>query len=56
MTIIDENFPFFIINEVDTISLKGERFPYEGILGLSPDVNGDDYLTLGVPLPMHLLN
>lgn len=31
-------------------------FPYTGILGLSPDVNGDNYLTLGVPLPQHLKN
>lgn len=54
VTIIDNNFPFFIINEVDTIATKGERFPYEGVLGLSPDVSGDDYLTLGVPLPIHL--
>jgi hypothetical protein len=25
-------------------------------LGLSPDVRGDDYLTLGVPMPVSLFN
>jgi hypothetical protein len=26
------------------------------VLGLSPDINGDNYFTLGVPLPQHLKN
>lgn len=31
-------------------------FPYQGILGLSPNVDDGDILTLGVPIPLHLKN
>lgn len=50
---VEQNFPFFIIESVDD---KRNPFPYHGVLGLSPDVDGDDVLTLGVPLPIHLKN
>lgn len=32
----------------------GPIFPYDGILGLSPNVDGDSVLSLGVPIPLHL--
>lgn len=50
---VEQNFPFFIIESVND---RNNPFPYQGILGLSPDVDGDDVLTLGVPLPIHLKN
>lgn len=49
---IDRDFPFYIIESVNVSS--GILFPYDGVFGLSPDVNGDDYLTLGVPIPLYL--
>lgn len=53
---IEKNFPFFMIdNAVDLID-NTRKFPHDGIVGLSPDVKGDDYLTVGVPLPVHLFN
>lgn len=40
------------------IDSSNVSFPYEGILGLSPDVrdNVDDPLSLGAPVPLHLKN
>lgn len=55
---VEENYPFFIIESLQYN--RGDagifRFPYDGILGLSPDVDDGDILTLGVPLPVHLKN
>ena len=57
VNMIDQNFPFFIIEGVaDGNHKSGVIFPYDGILGLSPDVDGDTLLTLGVPIPLHLKN
>ena len=53
---IDMNFPFLSIETATDMSRVGKLFPYDGVLGLSPDVHGDNYLTLGVPLPIHLKN
>ena len=48
---VDDKFPFFLITGTnDTKNL----FPYDGVLGLSPDINDGDYLTLGAPIPLHL--
>lgn len=53
---IDMKFPFLTIESCFDMTRIGKLFPYDGILGLSPDVHGDNYLTLGVPLPIHLKN
>lgn len=55
VTQIDLNYPFFMIDNANDLQDNTRKFPHEGILGLSPDVNGTDYLTLGVPMPVHLL-
>jgi hypothetical protein len=55
VTQIDLNYPFFMIDNAGDLQDNTRKFPHEGILGLSPDVNGTDYLTLGVPMPVHLL-
>jgi Eukaryotic aspartyl protease len=36
------------------INNANSTFPYQGILGLSPNVDDGDYLTLGSPIPLHL--
>jgi hypothetical protein len=43
-----------MIDNANDLQDNTRKFPHEGILGLSPDVKGDDYLTLGVPMPVHL--
>ncbi len=50
---VDRNFPFFIIETVDNTKGKA-NFPFDGVLGLSPDISGDDYFTVGQPLPLFL--
>ena len=47
-------YPFFLIEGVADLQDPTRLFPHDGILGLSPDVDGDDYLTLGVPMPVHM--
>ena len=56
VTQIDLSYPFFMIDNAQDLQDNTRKFPHEGILGLSPDVKGDDYLTLGVPMPVHLHN
>ena len=56
VTQIDLNYPFFMIDNANNLQDNTRKFPHEGILGLSPDVDGTDYLTLGVPMPVHLFN
>lgn len=44
--------PIFLITDV---SAKDDAsFPFQGVLGLSPNVNGDTYSTLGVALPIYM--
>jgi hypothetical protein len=38
------------------INSANSTFPYQGILGLSPNVDDGDILTFGVPIPLHLKN
>lgn len=47
---IDRAFPFMLINGANS------SFPYQGIFGLSPNIDDDtqDALTLGAPVPLHL--
>lgn len=45
-----------MIDNAEDLQDHTRKFPHEGILGLSPDVQGDDFLTLGVPMPLHLFN
>lgn len=45
-----------MIDNAQDLQDTTRKFPHEGILGLSPDVRGDDYLTLGVPMPVSLFN
>lgn len=52
VTMIDQFFPFFLITDVS--SKNGQPFPFDGILGLSPNVNGDQYSTLGMALPLYM--
>jgi len=47
---IDRYFPFMLVNSCNA------SFPYQGILGLSPNVDDGDIITLGVPIPIHLKN
>jgi hypothetical protein len=54
VTQIDLDYPFFMIDNAEDLQDNTRKFPHEGILGLSPDVKGDDLLTLGVPMPLHL--
>lgn len=54
VTQIDLEYPFFMIDNANDIQDPTRKFPHDGILGLSPDVSYDDYLTLGVPMPVHL--
>ena len=54
VNIIDMKYPFFLIEHVTDLINPQRMFPHDGILGLSPDVDGDDYLTLGVPMPVHM--
>lgn len=56
VTQIDLSYPFFMVDNAQDLQDNTRKFPHEGILGLSPDVRGDDYLTLGVPMPVHLAN
>lgn len=56
VTQIDLSYPFFMIDNSQDLQDNTRKFPHEGILGLSPDVRGDDYLTLGVPMPVSLFN
>lgn len=53
ITMIAKDFPFFIISSVK-FKKGGNLFPFDGVLGLSPDVSGDTYFTLGQPLPLYL--
>lgn len=34
--------------------MKGTLFPFAGVVGLSVDIGGDNYLTLSVPFPVQL--
>lgn len=52
VTMIAQFFPFFLITDVS--SKNGQPFPFDGILGLSPNVNGDQYSTLGMALPLYM--
>lgn len=54
VTQIDTDYPFFMIDNAMDLQDGERKFPHEGILGLSPDVDKNDYLTLGVPMPVHL--
>lgn len=54
VNIIDMKYPFFMIEAAQDLISPQNQFPHDGILGLSPDVDGDDYLTLGVPMPVHM--
>jgi hypothetical protein len=54
VNIIEMNYPFFLIESVIDLQNPQRMFPHDGILGLSPDIKGDDYLTLGEPMPMHM--
>jgi len=54
VNIIDMNYPFFLIESVIDLQNPQRMFPHDGILGLSPDIKGDDYLTLGEPMPVHM--
>ena len=56
VTQVDLSYPFFMIDNAWDLQDSTRKFPHEGILGLSPDVKGDDYLTLGVPMPVSLFN
>ena len=57
VNMIDQFFPFFIIESVaNGNGQSGIIFPYDGIMGLSPDVDGDTLISLGVPIPLHLKN
>lgn len=56
VTQIDMDYPFFMIDGAEDLQDHTRKFPHEGILGLSPDVKGTDYLTFGVPMPVHLAN
>ena len=47
-------YPFLMVESVIDLQDPTRKFPYDGILGLSPDVDGDNYLTLGVPMPVHM--
>lgn len=38
------------------INSASATFPYQGILGLSPNIDDGDILTFGVPIPLHLKN
>ena len=54
VNIVDMKYPFFMIEAAQDLISPQRTFPHDGILGLSPDVDGDDYLTLGVPMPVHM--
>lgn len=54
VNIIDLKYPFMMVESVIDLNDPSRKFPHDGILGLSPDVDGDDYLTLGVPMPVHM--
>ena len=55
---IENNFPFFIIETVgDSRGMQlTTNFPYDGVLGLSPNVDGNSLISLGVPIPVLLKN
>lgn len=48
------SLPLFLITDVS--SVDGSSFPFQGILGLSPNINGDAYTTLGIPIPLYMKN
>ena len=54
VNIVDMRYPFFMIEAAHDLENPERTFPHDGILGLSPDVSGDDYLTLGRPMPLHM--
>ena len=45
ITMIAQNMPFFLITDVS--AKDGHTFPFEGILGLSPNVQTNNYSSLG---------
>jgi Eukaryotic aspartyl protease len=47
-------YPFLMVEHAIDLQDPSRSFPHDGILGLSPDVDGDDYITLGVPMPVHM--
>ena len=52
ITFMAQNMPIFLITDVS--ATDGSSFPFQGVLGLSPNVNGDTYTTLGVALPIYM--
>ena len=55
ITMVAKDFPFFIINSVQKKKNSSKLFPFDGVLGLSPDISGgDNYFTLGQPIPLYL--
>ena len=57
MLVVDQFFPFFIIENVGDANMQaGPIFPYDGILGFSPNVDSSSVMSLGVPVPIHLKN
>jgi len=45
ITMIAQHMPFFLITDVS--AKDGHTFPFEGILGLSPNVQTNNYSSLG---------
>ena len=49
---VDKNMPLYLITDVNAKDFK--TFPFEGVLGLSPNVPDNNYTSLGKAIPLHL--
>jgi hypothetical protein len=50
---VDKNMPLYLITDVNAKDFK--TFPFEGVLGLSPNVPDNNYTSLGKAIPLQLI-